>query len=94
MFDTRSLETDRTVAMSDRDEPPPSTFVQCITQAQLAAERALKDGLKYCEIEFPPLPTAELEDSSSSSEDLARANVRLAIDFSKRFADQNKVDAS
>lgn len=64
----------------------PQSFAQCINQAQLSAAAAIADGNRLIEVEFPPLPQDILEDSSSSAEDITRANTRLSIDFAKFFA--------
>ncbi|CAM9390906.1 unnamed protein product [Phaeothamnion confervicola] len=71
-------------------EPAPATFAQCILQAQDATRKALSDGYRLMEVEFPPLPTDYLEDAQSSAYDISRTNVRLAIDFSKVFALEGK----
>lgn len=39
---------------------PPSTFFECTLQAYNAAAAAIKDGYKLLEVEFPPLPAAEM----------------------------------
>jgi len=48
---------------------------------------ALKDGYKLLEVEFPPLPADKLESASTSAYDVSDANLRLALDFGKRFVD-------
>ena len=40
--------------------PPPSTFFECTLQAYNSAAAAIKDGYKLLEVEFPPLPAAEM----------------------------------
>jgi len=53
---------------------------------------AIADGLKLLEVEFPPLPAAVLEMDDVSAYDIAMANLKLAVDFSKAFASPtNKV---
>ena len=70
---------------------PPTTFIDCARDAAKATKRALEDGLKLLEVEFPPLPLEYLEDSSSSARDIADASTRWALEFSKTFSDAGKV---
>lgn len=65
---------------------PPSTFLDCVKQAAVAAKLAIADKTTLLEVEFPPLPLEFLEDSSSSARDIADANTRWAIEFAKSFA--------
>ena len=64
---------------------PPSTFYQAITDAQQATMQAINAGNQLIEIEFPPLPTQVMESTSVSSYDVSDANLRLAIDYAKKF---------
>jgi len=64
---------------------PPSTFLDCVKQAAVATKQAIVDKNILMEVEFPPLPLEFLEDSSSSARDIADANTRWAIEFSKTF---------
>ncbi|CAM9246163.1 unnamed protein product [Ascophyllum nodosum] len=77
-------------APNQRLEPAPSTFEQCIRQAQGAVEAAFKDGFNLVEVEFPPLQQDYLEDSGSSAYDVSSANVRLASRFAQTFAAEGK----
>lgn len=70
--------------------PPPTTFFQAISQAQTAVVNALAAGETLLEVEFPPLPTAVLESSAVSAYDVSDANLRLAVDFSRKFAGEGK----
>lgn len=70
--------------------PPPSTFYQAITQAQGAVDVALAEGHTFLEIEFPPLPTSALEDAAVGAYEVSDANVRLAVDFAKKYAKEGK----
>lgn len=70
--------------------PPPSTFYQAVTQAQGAVDAAVKAGYKLLEVEFPPLPTSQLESSAVGAYDVSDANVRLAVDFAKKYAAEGK----
>ena len=56
---------------------PPTSFINCVQQAIEATKKALSNGDKLIEVEFPPLPLEVLEDSSSSARDIADANTRL-----------------
>ncbi len=47
---------------------------------------AINDGHSLLEIEFPPLPANVLEMDDVSAYDVARANVKLALEFAKSFA--------
>jgi hypothetical protein len=66
---------------------PPTTFSECAITAALATRRAIKDGHQLIEVEFPPLPPQYLEDSSSSAEELAKANTKWAITFAQCLSD-------
>lgn len=66
---------------------PPKTFIDCARLSATAARKALDDGENLIEVEFPPLPLKFLEDSTSSARDIADANTRWAIEFSKSFVD-------
>lgn len=70
--------------------PPPATFYQAIQQAVSAAQAAFDDGEKLVEIEFPPLPTAQMESSAIGAYDVMDANIRLAVDFARPFAKEGK----
>lgn len=74
----------------DKAVPPPNTFYQAIVQAQEATDAAFEAGFKLLEVEFPPLPTAELESAAVGAYEVADANLRLALDFSARYASQGK----
>lgn len=77
-------------AGDDELAPPPNTFYQAISQAQAAADAALGAGFNPIEVEFPPLPTAELESAAVGAYEVADANLRLALDFASRYADEGK----
>lgn len=66
---------------------PPTTFLNCVKQAVVGAQKALAIGENLLEVEFPPLPLEYLEDSSSSARDVSDANTRWAIEFAKSFTD-------
>ncbi|KAG5184958.1 hypothetical protein JKP88DRAFT_163085 [Tribonema minus] len=74
----------------ESNEPAPATFVQCIQQAAKAANKAIQDGYKLVEVEFPPLSVDFMEDTSSSAYDISRANVRLASQFGEFFSIEGK----
>lgn len=65
---------------------PARTFIESVKQAAEATRIALNDGEKLLEVEFPPLPLEYLEDSSSSAQDIARANTRWAVNFAQQLA--------
>ena len=69
----------------------PSTFLDCVKQAVIGAQKALSQGEKLIEVEFPPLPLEFLEDSSSSARDIADANTRWAFEFAKSFTHLGQV---
>jgi hypothetical protein len=58
---------------------PPGSFKVLLEQAARASQRALADGLRFVEVEFPPIPTRVLADATSR--DLFEANLRLALSF-------------
>ncbi|KAJ1412126.1 hypothetical protein B484DRAFT_455463 [Ochromonadaceae sp. CCMP2298] len=70
---------------------PPSNFLDCVRQAAQGAKKAIADGYNLVEVEFPPLPLEFLEDSSSSARDIADANTRWAIEFSRTFVENGLV---
>lgn len=72
-------------------DAPAKTFLECTRQAIAATRRALNDGNKLLEVEFPPLPLDYLEDSSSSARAIADANTRWAIEFAQGLADLGKI---
>jgi hypothetical protein len=63
--------------------PPPDSFETLLRGAQASTFDALADGHRLLEVEFPPLPTAQLEDASSSAYDVSDANVRLAVRYAQ-----------
>ncbi|KAJ8900742.1 hypothetical protein NDN08_000043 [Rhodosorus marinus] len=72
------------------DEPPPSTFYQAVTQAQEATEKALANGFRLLEVEFPPLPQSMLDSAAIGTYTVVDANYKLVLDYAKRWADQGK----
>jgi len=60
-------------------------------RARTSVAKALESGHKLIEVEFPPLPLAFLDDSSSSARDIADANTRWAIEFAKGFSSKGRV---
>lgn len=89
LFNVPPLSTNADAASSkaaaDRESPPQSFYQLQINSAR-AAERAIRDGQKLIEIEFPPLPASVLEMDDVSAYDVAEANFNLALDFAKTFA--------
>ena len=71
-------------------EAPPSSFYQLQLNSARAAQLAMDDGHKLIEIEFPPLPAQVLEMDDVSAYDVSRANIDLAVDFGKFFAQSGK----
>ena len=67
--------------------PAPTTFLKCVEQAVVCVKKAMENGDKLMEVEFPPLPLEVLEDSSSSARDIANANTRWAVEFAKSFTE-------
>lgn len=65
-------------------------FFGFANQAQEATIAALRDGNKLLEVEFPPLSAEDMADSASSGNMITAANLRLAIDFSKRLVRDGK----
>lgn len=77
-------ERARAIEMADNMQTP-ATFYECITQAQEATIKAIKDGYKLMEVDFPPLSASEMADSASSGQQILGANLELVLDYSKRF---------
>lgn len=64
---------------------PATTFLNCVKQAVVGAQKCIENGDKLIEVEFPPLPLEILEDSSSSARAIADANTRWALEFAQGF---------
>lgn len=64
-------------------QPPPGSFFQLQQDCLAAAQRAIADGQKLMEVEFPPLPANVLELDDVSAYDVAQANLQLAVEFSR-----------
>ncbi|TFJ85360.1 hypothetical protein NSK_003319 [Nannochloropsis salina CCMP1776] len=69
---------------------PPSTFFECTLQAYNAAAAAIKDGYKLLEVEFPPLPAAEMASQASSANSIGSANINLANEMAQYFVREGK----
>jgi len=68
-------------------QPPPKNFYELQLNSVVATKRAIADGYKLLEVEFPPLPSNVLEMDDVSSSDVAATNLNLALDFAKAFAE-------
>mmetsp|Transcript_50320 Transcript_50320/g.58140 ORF Transcript_50320/g.58140 Transcript_50320/m.58140 type:complete len:422 (+) Transcript_50320:267-1532(+) len=77
--------SDDVVATKDyaSKQAPPASFFQLQQDCLAATQRALKDGIKLLEIEFPPLPANVLDLDDVSAYDVAQANLQLAVEFSR-----------
>jgi len=64
-------------------QPPPASFFQLQQDCLAATQRAISDGLRLMEVEFPPLPANVLELDDVSAYDVAQANLQLAVEFSR-----------
>ena len=64
-------------------QAPPASFFQLQQDCLAAAQRAVADGQKLMEIEFPPLPANVLDLDDVSAYDVASANLQLAVEFSR-----------
>ena len=73
-------------------QSPPASFFELQQDCVRSARLARKDGHKLLEVEFPPLPAAVLEMDDVSAYEVAAANLKLALDFSKGMiaADQDE----
>lgn len=67
---------------------PPASFFDLQSASVRAAQTAMDDGHSLLEIEFPPLPATVLEMDDVSAYDVARANVKLALDFARSFSER------
>ena len=65
---------------------PPASFKLLLEQATRASLSAMADGLRYLEIEFPPLPASRLSDATDA--ELSVANLRLALSFAAGLGKQ------
>lgn len=74
-------------------QSPPANFMQLQEDCLAAAQRAIADGKKLLEVEFPPLPASVLELDDVSAYDVAQANLQLAVEFSRGLI-QGKGDIS
>jgi len=64
-------------------QAPPASFFQLQQDCLAAAQRAIADGQRLMEVEFPPLPANVLELDDVSAYDVAQANLQLAVEFSR-----------
>lgn len=64
-------------------QAPPASFFQLQQDCLAAAQRAIADGQKLMEVEFPPLPANVLDLDDVSAYDVAQANLQLAVEFSR-----------
>lgn len=67
-------------------QSPPQNFYELQLNSVAAAKRAISDGHKILEVEFPPLPSDVLEMENVSTYDVAASNLKLAVDFAKAFS--------
>uniref|UniRef100_A0A7S4IJG4 DUF1995 domain-containing protein n=1 Tax=Odontella aurita TaxID=265563 RepID=A0A7S4IJG4_9STRA len=85
-----SADDPAAVKESADKQTPPASFYQLQIDSARAALLAMDDGYRLIEVEFPPLPANVLEMDDVSAYDVAKANLNLAIDFAKSFAQNNK----
>ena len=64
---------------------PPESFKILVDDAAKAVDTAIADGQMLMEVEFPPVPTSKLDDSSLSAYDILAANLQFAVEFVKRL---------
>lgn len=67
-------------------QPPPQNFYELQSNSAKAAQLAIDDGQKLLEVEFPPLPSNVLEMDDLGAYEVAQANLNLAMDFARKFA--------
>jgi hypothetical protein len=75
-----------TIAATGAESVPPPSFLALIDQAVGATKAAMADGARLMEIEFPPVPLSQLDDSALSAYDLLSSNLQLSLEFSKKMA--------
>ncbi|KAA8494474.1 Protein LOW PSII ACCUMULATION 3, chloroplastic [Porphyridium purpureum] len=92
MMAGKSVPEKKAAGSAQELAPAPATFFQAINMAQNAVLKAISDGERLLEVEFPPLPSDQLESSSTGSYEVADANFRLALDFCKRFVEEGYED--
>lgn len=80
--------SDSLIATTDS---PPNSFIDCVKQAVASTDRAIFDGYKLIEVDFPPLPLEYLEDSSSSAKEISNANTKWAVEFALRFSNRKRI---
>ena len=73
------------VACTFPRQAPPDSFKKLIENAAEATAAAIADGSMQMEVEFPPVPTSKLDDSSLSAYDILEANLRLVVEYHKRL---------
>jgi hypothetical protein len=71
------------IKLAANNTPPPSSFYELQRASIRATQLAIDDGYTLLEIEYPPLPANVLEMDDVSAYDVARANVKLALEFAK-----------
>ncbi len=86
--------TPKEIKLAASSISPPSSFYELQRASVRAATMAINDGHSLLEIEFPPLPANVLEMDDVSAYDVARANVKLALEFAKSFASISTTSSS
>jgi len=71
-------------------QAPPASFFQLQQDCLEATTRAINDGKRLLEVEFPPLPANVLELDDVSAYDVAQANLGLAVEFSRGMVQSSK----
>ena len=74
------------IKLAANNTPPPSSFYELQRASIRATQLAIDDGYTLLEIEYPPLPANVLEMDDVSAYDVARANVKLALEFAKSMS--------
>ena len=75
-------------------QPPPASFFELQQDCVQATQLALRDGHKYLEVEFPPLPANVLEMDDVSAYEISNANLNLALDYAKGIMAATSKDSS
>ena len=84
---------DALVSQASR-ESPPASFFQLEQSSTRTAKLAIDQGERLIEVEFPPLPADVLDSEDVSAYDVAKANLRLALDFGKYFSVEHEMETA
>jgi hypothetical protein len=72
-------------------QSPPASFFELQQDCIRSTKMAIDDGVLLLEVEYPPLPASVLELDDVSAYDVARANLKLAVEFARGFSKEKNI---